>query len=83
MQIMGEEIIKTYKKKKKKGREGGRDFVTNIPDIGLDYNRQTTLFLCLFSHDSYQIARISVFSLYFFFFKRERRDRFIAELVSS
>lgn len=66
---MGEEI-RRIKKEKKKG-EGGSDFVTNIPD-GLDYNRQTTLFLCLFSHDSSQIARFSVFSLYFFFFKRER-----------
>lgn len=65
---MGEEIRRIKKEKK---REGWSDFVTNIPD-GLDYNRQTTLFLCLFSHDSSQIARFSVFfSLLFFFFKRE------------
>jgi hypothetical protein len=69
MQIMGEEIRRIKKEKKK--REGGSDFVTNIPD-GLDYNRQTTLFLCLFSHDSSQIARFSVFPLYSSSSSRER-----------
>jgi len=75
---MGEEIRRIKKEKK---REGWSDFVTNIPD-GLDYNRQTTLFLCLFSHDSSQIARFSVFSLYSSSSSRERWDRFIAEVSS-